>query len=104
MTTKEIRSPLALTIALAAICALLQGCVVAAVGVGVGAVKAGKAKQKDAYANYLTEMEKVNLEREKANLQLRPIMSYDEWQKGGTNVPHMARPAADKKGDPQLSK
>ena len=61
---------------------LTQGCLVAAIGAGVGAAKMGSAKQKAAYASYVTEMEKINLEREKANLKTRPIMTYEEWHKG----------------------
>ena len=62
---------------------LTQGCLVAAVGVGIGAAKMGSAKQKAAYASYITGMEKINLEREKkANLKTRPIMTYEEWHKG----------------------
>ncbi|MSU62637.1 MAG: hypothetical protein EXS31_09600 [Pedosphaera sp.] len=61
---------------------LLQGCVVAAVGAGIGAAKYGSAKQKDAYAKYRTDMEKLNFEREKAGLQPTAIMTYEEWAKG----------------------
>ena len=61
---------------------LFQGCVVAAVGAGVGAVKYGSAKQKEAYGKYRTDMEKLNFEREKAGLEPRPIMTYKEWAKG----------------------
>ena len=43
-------------------------------------------KPKTAYASYITNMEKINLEREKANLKTRPIMTYEEWHKG-TGVP-----------------
>ncbi len=31
------------------------------------------------YPEYLTEMERINMEREKAGLQRRPIMSQEEW-------------------------
>ena len=61
---------------------LLQGCLVAAIGAGIGAAKYGSAKQKDAYAKYRTDMEKLNFEREKAGFQPTPIMTYDEWAKG----------------------
>jgi len=61
---------------------LCQGCAVGAVAAGVGAAKYGSAKQKEAYGKYLTEMEKLNLEREKAGLETRPIMTYQEWAKG----------------------
>lgn len=59
-----------------------HGCIVAAVGAGIGAVKYSSAKQKEAYATYRTEMEKINLEREKAGLQPQEIMTYEEWAKG----------------------
>ena len=61
---------------------LFQGCVVAAVGAGIGAAKYGSAKQKEAYAKYRTDMEKLNLEREKSGLQPTTIMTYEEWAKG----------------------
>jgi hypothetical protein len=28
------------------------------------------------------EMEKINLEREKSGLEVRPILTYEEWEKG----------------------
>jgi hypothetical protein len=31
------------------------------------------------YPEYLTEMERINLEREKAGLSPRPIMTQEEW-------------------------
>ena len=61
---------------------LTQGCLIAAVGAGIGAAKYGSAKQKEAYAKYITDMEKINLEREKAKLEPRPIMTYEQWHKG----------------------
>jgi len=61
---------------------VLTGCLVAAVGAGVGAAKYGSAKQKDAYAHYRVEAEKNNTEREKAGLTPVPILTYDEWKKG----------------------
>lgn len=61
---------------------LLQGCLVAAVGAGVGAAKYGSAKQKEAYSDYRTEAEKTNLEREKAGLEPNKVMTYQEWRKG----------------------
>lgn len=61
---------------------LLQGCFVAAVGAGVGAVKYGSAKQREAYATYRTEMERLNLEREKSGLKPASILTYEEWAKG----------------------
>jgi hypothetical protein len=32
------------------------------------------------YANYCTEMERVNLDREKAGLKPKPILSLQEWK------------------------
>ena len=63
---------------------MLQSCVVAAVGAGIGAAKYGGGKQKQAYASYRTEMERLNFEREKAGLKTAPIMTYDDWRKGKT--------------------
>lgn len=37
-------------------------------------------KEKEAYRNYVLEMEKINLEREKANLPTRKIDSFEEWK------------------------
>lgn len=65
---------------------VLQGCSVALVGAGVGAgigaAKYGSAKQKEAYGKYRTDMEKLNLEREKAGLKPNPILTYEEWSEG----------------------
>ena len=61
---------------------LFQGCWVAAIGAGVGAVKYSSAKQKEAYGKYRTDMEKLNFEREKSGLEPRPIMTYEEWAEG----------------------
>ena len=66
----------------------LNGCIVAAVGAGVGAWKWGSSKQKeaqaknqDSYNQYVLGMEKNNLEREKAHLQPEPILSYPAYLK-----------------------
>ena len=69
---------------------LLQGCaigwLVAGVGYGVGQGRKAsakmieaKAKYTEQYTNYKVEMEKINLEREKAGFQPQPIMLFDEW-------------------------
>ena len=65
---------------------LLQGCALGVIAAGVGASKAGTAKkiaaqtkEKESYGAYRIEMEKLNLEREKAGLEPRPMMSYEEW-------------------------
>ena len=33
------------------------------------------------YLDYLTEIERINTEREKSGLAPRPILSYEEWKK-----------------------
>ena len=71
-----------LLIASLATASLLQGCLVASIGAGIGAARYGGAKQRDAYANYRIEMEKLNLEREKSGLEIQPIMTYEEWAEG----------------------
>ncbi|OYW71375.1 MAG: hypothetical protein B7Z37_27980 [Verrucomicrobia bacterium 12-59-8] len=64
---------------------LLPGCVIAAlgagIGAGVGAVKYGSAKEKEAYTHYRVEMERVNLDRERSGLMPTRIASYDEWSR-----------------------
>lgn len=64
----------------------LQGCAVALVGAGVGAVKSANAKKKNAqvleqekYGQYRIEMEKLNFEREKAGLQTKDILTFEQW-------------------------
>jgi hypothetical protein len=59
-----------------------SGCLVAAVGAGIGAAKYGSAKQKEAYATYITGAEANNTEREKAGLKPNVIITYEEWHKG----------------------
>lgn len=67
---------------LIAACAPLQGCVVAAVGAGIGAVAYSTAQKQKAYAEYRTDAEKLNFEREKAGLRANPILTFKEWAKG----------------------
>jgi len=68
---------------------MLTGCIVAAIGAGVGAAHYGTAKKKEAYATYRTAADKNNTEREEHGLQPVHIMTYDEWCKGEvtTNAP-----------------
>lgn len=66
---------------------LFTGCLVAAIGAGVGAVKYGNAKHRDAYAKYRTEAEKNNTDREKSGLQPVKVLTFDEWVKGKENSP-----------------
>ena len=63
-------------------CLPLQGCVVAAVGAGIGAMAYGKAQQQKAYTEYRNHTETLNLQREKAGLQPKPVLTFKEWNKG----------------------
>jgi hypothetical protein len=58
---------------------LLQGCIIAAVGAGIGAIEYADAQHKEAYTHYRTSMERVNIDREKLGLRPSHIMSYGEW-------------------------
>ena len=68
---------------------MLTGCIVAAIGAGVGAVKYGNASKKNVYASYRTAADKNNTEREEHGLKPVHILTFDEWNKGveGTNAP-----------------
>jgi hypothetical protein len=66
---------------------LFTGCIVAAVGAGIGAAKYGSAKQRDAYATYRNAAERNNTDREKASLAPVKILTYDEWAKGKESTP-----------------
>lgn len=66
----------------------MQGCLAAAVG--YGAYKISEAKTESAekaqrstdlatYTKYRTEMERINLDREKCGLKPSPIMTQEEW-------------------------
>ena len=64
----------------------VQGCATAAVAYGVSKLSAPKTEAAQpapqaqrTYPEYLTEMERINLEREKAGLSPRPIMTQEEW-------------------------
>ncbi len=66
----------------------VQGCTTAAVAYGIGRLTAPKTEpiqqvprstELRTYPEYVTEMERINLEREKAGLQPRPIMTQEEW-------------------------
>jgi hypothetical protein len=92
----------------------VQGCATAAVpavayGVSkitepkTGSAQAVQPAARRTYPEYLTEMERINTEREKAGLSPRPIMTQDEWVKAEaagrpaptpTSVPAPAPPAA----------
>lgn len=64
----------------------LQGCLVAAIGSGVGAWKWGDAKKAEAetqckkeYPNYFNSMEKINKLKKSRHEKLEPIMSMEEY-------------------------
>jgi hypothetical protein len=64
----------------------VQGCTAAAVAYGVSKISSPKTEaappaphEQRAYPEYLTEMERINLEREKAGLAPRPILTQEEW-------------------------
>jgi len=69
---------------------LLQGCgaalVAAGVGYAIGQGRQGTAKLMEAKSKYLEryntykiDMEKINLEREKAGLKPQPIQNFEDW-------------------------
>ena len=69
---------------------LLQGCAIGVLAGGVGyAVSSGrkskaelleaKSKYLERYNDYKLGMEQINLEREKAGLEARPIVEFEEW-------------------------
>jgi len=105
------RSFLACGIPVLLIAALLvvQGCGAAAVACGAYGVSkiaspaataqpAQPAAQRT-YPEYLTEMERINTEREKAGLQPRPILTREEWVSAqaasSQTAPPPAAPAAE---------
>ena len=64
----------------------LSGCLVAAVGAGIAAVKYGNAKKQEAmakesrsYNEYVLGMEKINMEREAKKLPPQPILSISQY-------------------------
>jgi len=69
---------------------LLQSCAIGVLAAGVGyAVSSGreskaklleaKSKYLERYNGYKLGMENINLEREKAGLEARPILEFEEW-------------------------
>jgi hypothetical protein len=65
---------------------MTPGCMVAAIGAGMGAAKWGSAKQTEAqaktrtaYNEYTIEMQKINLQRQKAGLRPEPVIGYEEY-------------------------
>jgi hypothetical protein len=77
----------------------IQGCTTAAVAYGVSKLtapqtgpvqQAPQSNELRTYPEYVTAMERINLEREKAGLERRPIMTQEEWvcaQKAGSTPP-----------------
>ena len=62
---------------------LLQGCVIAALGAGVGAAAMyGNAVQREDYVRYRTEMERLNFDRERSGMLPTSIMTYEQWDNG----------------------
>lgn len=64
----------------------LGGCGYGILGAGAGVNKMGSARQveaetenKKAYTDYVVQMERVNLEREKAGFKPNKILSMEEW-------------------------
>ena len=70
---------------------IVTGCIVAAIGAGVGAARYGTAKKKESYAAYRTAADQNNTQREINGLEPVPVMTYKEWQDGekpsSTNAP-----------------
>lgn len=61
----------------------LNGCIVAALGAGVGAMTYAASKKaaanKGAYNQYLLGMQELNFKRQKAGLKAEPILSPKEY-------------------------
>lgn len=70
---------------------IVNGCLIAAIGAGVGAAHYGTAKKKEAYATYRTGADQNNTQREINGLEPIHVMTYKEWQDGEkpitTNAP-----------------
>jgi hypothetical protein len=67
-------------------CLNLQGCAIGAIAAGIGAAKWGsskkieaQAKSKEAYNQYLIQMNKINISRQKAGLKPEPIISFKNY-------------------------
>jgi hypothetical protein len=75
--------------AIIALCLLCQGCLPAAIAytgykVSESREESAKTQARAAdlatYAKYRTDMETINLQRQKAGLKPNPIMEQDEWR------------------------
>ena len=64
-------------VVLALAATLLQGCIASGI-IALNSVM--KAQDRKHYAEYVTETERINLEREKANLRPEKIMTFKEWK------------------------
>ena len=89
----------------------VQGCTTAAVAYGVSKLttpkteplqQAPRSTELRTYPEYVTEMERINLEREKAGFQARPIMTKEEWTSAQTvgHPPMTPAPAAAPPAEP----
>lgn len=56
-----------------------------------GAMQA-EAKDRAAYSTYITDMERLNTERELAGLASRPVLTQREWSGKSTNRPPALSP------------
>lgn len=63
---------------------LSQGCGVAALtaaaGYAVSSIGEKNSRKKEAHNQYYLEMQRINLERHKLNLDAEPIKTYEEWE------------------------
>ena len=57
---------------------LLQGCMAAGGALALNSIM--KSQEHQHYADYVTQTERINLEREKANLPPEKIMTFKEWK------------------------
>jgi hypothetical protein len=66
----------------------LQGCLVAAIGAGIGAAKWGnsqkakaRSQEEEAYNQYVLGMQKINMERQEKHMKPVPIMTFSDYSK-----------------------
>lgn len=57
----------------------LSGCAIGVIAAGVGLAKSGTAKNRQAYNQYVAEMNEANFKREKAGFKPEPVLSYKEY-------------------------
>jgi len=84
----------------------VSGCLAMAVGYtgyalskssGEKADKEAESRIVDSYSRYRTEMEKTNMEREKAGLKPQPIQSFAEWKVASRIAPTVPEAAKETK-------